>query len=95
MVLICRYYFIKSFTKACFIVVDTLGPKLSPLEVAHTEQVTELNDLTKQVSQFMERYNGTVSLYSKIKHIRIDGSSRVFSPRSIPYLKFLYLGITS
>jgi hypothetical protein len=48
--------------KASCVVIDTLGPKLSPLEVAHAEQVTELNHLTKQVSQFMERYNGTVSL---------------------------------
>lgn len=49
-----------------FDVIDTLGPKLSPLEVTHTEQVTELNNLTKQISQFMERYNGTVNTLSEI-----------------------------
>lgn len=45
------------------IVVETLGPKLSALEVSHTDQVKNLNDITNQVSQFMERYNGTVSSF--------------------------------
>lgn len=44
----------------CSLDVETLGPKLSTLEVSHTDQVKDLNDITNQVSQFMERYNGTV-----------------------------------
>lgn len=43
--------------------VETLGPKLSMLEVSHTDQVKNLNDITNRVSQFMERYNGTVSTF--------------------------------
>ncbi|CAO3636274.1 unnamed protein product [Mucor hiemalis] len=46
--------------------VETLGPKLSTLEVSHTDQVKDLNDITNQVSQFMERYNGTVNTLSEI-----------------------------
>lgn len=42
------------------VVVETLGPELSRLEVSHTDQIKELNDITEQVSQFMKRYNGTV-----------------------------------
>lgn len=42
------------------LVIETLGPNLSKLEVSHTDQITNLNDITKEVSQFMERYNGTV-----------------------------------
>lgn len=42
------------------LVVEKLGPELARLEVSHTDQITKLNDITEQVSQFMERYNGTV-----------------------------------
>lgn len=41
-------------------VIETLGPKLASLEVTHTDQISELNQITKQVSDFMERYNHTV-----------------------------------
>ncbi|KAI8981853.1 hypothetical protein BDF20DRAFT_863600 [Mycotypha africana] len=46
--------------------VDTLEPKLAPLEMSHTDQVTELHRLTKQITDFMERYNGTVNTLSEI-----------------------------
>ncbi|OBZ88711.1 Dynactin subunit 3 [Choanephora cucurbitarum] len=49
-----------------FDVIETLGPKLAPLEVTHADQVKELNDLTRQISQFMERYNGTINTLSEI-----------------------------
>ncbi|KAG2204344.1 hypothetical protein INT47_009386 [Mucor saturninus] len=49
-----------------FDVIETLGPNLSKLEVSHTDQITNLNDITKEVSQFMERYNGTVNTLSEI-----------------------------
>ncbi|GAA5808571.1 hypothetical protein MFLAVUS_001962 [Mucor flavus] len=49
-----------------FDVVEKLGPELSRLEVSHTDQITKLNDITEQVSQFMERYNGTVNTLSEI-----------------------------
>jgi hypothetical protein len=41
--------------------VDHLGPELAPLEVSHLDQKTNLNQLTEDISQLMERYNGTVS----------------------------------
>lgn len=46
-------------------VIETLGPKLAPLEVTHADQISELNQITKQVSEFMERYNHTVSFYNR------------------------------
>ncbi|KAI8079528.1 uncharacterized protein B0P05DRAFT_540979 [Gilbertella persicaria] len=49
-----------------FDVIETLGPQLAPLEVAHTNQVKDLNELTKHISQFMERYNGTINTLSEI-----------------------------
>ncbi|KAI9340108.1 hypothetical protein BD770DRAFT_399772 [Pilaira anomala] len=49
-----------------FDVVETLGPELSRLEVSHTDQIKQLNDITEQVSQFMKRYNGTVNTLSEI-----------------------------
>ncbi|EPB89341.1 hypothetical protein HMPREF1544_03850 [Mucor circinelloides 1006PhL] len=45
---------------------ETLGPKLASLEVTHTDQISELNQITKQVSDFMERYNHTVNTLSEI-----------------------------
>lgn len=48
------------------LVVEKLGPELSRLEVSHTDQITKLNDITEQVSQFMERYNGTVKKSMKV-----------------------------
>ncbi|KAF1806237.1 hypothetical protein V8B55DRAFT_1455023 [Mucor lusitanicus] len=49
-----------------FEVIETLGPKLASLEVTHTDQISELNQITKQVSDFMERYNHTVNTLSEI-----------------------------
>ncbi|KAI8640421.1 hypothetical protein BD408DRAFT_445190 [Parasitella parasitica] len=49
-----------------FDVVETLGPKLAHLEVTHTDRMSELNQITKQVSDFMERYNHTVNTLSEI-----------------------------
>ncbi|CEP14752.1 hypothetical protein [Parasitella parasitica] len=45
---------------------ETLGPKLAPLEVTHADQTSELNQITKQVSDFMERYNHIVNTLSEI-----------------------------
>ncbi|KAG2215197.1 hypothetical protein INT46_001473 [Mucor plumbeus] len=49
-----------------FDVIETLGPKLAPLEVTHADQISELNQITKEVSDFMERYNHTVNTLSEI-----------------------------
>lgn len=43
------------------IALDTLGAELRPLEAKHMEQTKQLEQITLQVSQAMENYNGIVS----------------------------------
>ncbi|CAO3611794.1 unnamed protein product [Mucor fragilis] len=66
-----------------FEVIETLGPKLASQEVTHTDQISELNQITKQVSDFMERYNHTVNTLSEIfiqwDHILTNMESHVGS----------------
>ncbi|KAI9470109.1 MAG: hypothetical protein EXX96DRAFT_588824 [Benjaminiella poitrasii] len=49
-----------------FDVVESLQPTLSRLEGQHEGQMNELNQLTKQLTDFMERYNGMVNTLSEI-----------------------------
>ncbi|KAI8880138.1 hypothetical protein K501DRAFT_255572 [Backusella circina FSU 941] len=49
-----------------FEAVDNLGPQLAPLEVSHLDQKTNLSQLTDDISQLMERYNGTINTLSEI-----------------------------
>ncbi|KAI9281068.1 hypothetical protein BY458DRAFT_263513 [Sporodiniella umbellata] len=49
-----------------FDVMDGLKPKLATMDVAHMNQTKNLNQLTKQVSDLMERYNKTVNTVSEI-----------------------------
>lgn len=44
-----------------YIVVDELKPKLSELDIVHVDQTKQLNKLTREISELMERYNKTVS----------------------------------
>lgn len=44
-----------------YIVVDELKPKLSELDIVHVDQTKQLNRLTREISELMERYNKTVS----------------------------------
>lgn len=43
------------------VALDTLGAELRPLEAKHMEQTKQLEQVTLQVSQAMENYNGLVS----------------------------------
>ncbi|EIE77774.1 hypothetical protein RO3G_02478 [Rhizopus delemar RA 99-880] len=47
-------------------VVDKLKPQLSSMDVIHVNQTKQLNQLTKEISDLMERYNKTVNTVSEI-----------------------------
>ncbi|CAO3664911.1 unnamed protein product [Rhizopus microsporus] len=49
-----------------FDVVDELKPKLSELDIVHVDQTKQLNKLTREISELMERYNKTVNTVSEI-----------------------------
>ncbi|CEG68039.1 hypothetical protein RMATCC62417_04372 [Rhizopus microsporus] len=51
---------------ADFDVVDELKPKLSELDIVHVDQTKQLNKLTREISELMERYNKTVNTVSEI-----------------------------
>ncbi|CDH56274.1 hypothetical protein RO3G_02478 [Lichtheimia corymbifera JMRC:FSU:9682] len=46
--------------------LDTLGAELRPLEAKHMEQTKQLEQITLQVSQAMENYNGIINTLSEI-----------------------------
>ncbi|KAI7898426.1 uncharacterized protein BX663DRAFT_443130 [Cokeromyces recurvatus] len=49
-----------------FDVIESLAPQLSTLEVKHEKQIDKVNELTRQITDFMERYNGMVNTLSEI-----------------------------
>lgn len=56
---------LSSFTYT-LLVVDKLKPQLSSMDVIHVNQTKQLNQLTKEISDLMERYNKTVSTTAKL-----------------------------
>ncbi|KAG1463676.1 hypothetical protein G6F56_005233 [Rhizopus delemar] len=49
-----------------FNVVDELKPKLATMDISHVDQTKQLNRLTGEISDLMERYNKTVNTVSEI-----------------------------
>ncbi|KAI8985441.1 hypothetical protein BDB01DRAFT_87392 [Pilobolus umbonatus] len=53
-------------TRSEFDVIEKLGPQLAPLEVVHMNQLTHLNETTKDISVVLDKYNKTINTLSEI-----------------------------
>lgn len=77
------------------IALDTLGAELRPLEAKHMEQTKQLEQITLQVSQAMENYNGIVSNNGINQGGRNQGADfYACVHRSIHYPRYLLHGTT-